>query len=155
MFERQKIKKTSGPKPGGFPECQRTHQPSKWVISQKSVIPSRRSRRRGIYAPRKMKSSLLPSLPCCFHSISFSFYDTFDGRQVAAPTFEMLVRFVGAATSRPKKPPLCKGGLWIVHQSNSSTNRNLNRRNEPSGSGKKRIDRHCARVVRRHCRLIN
>ena len=37
---------------------------------------------------------------CCFH-LSFSFYDTFDGRQVAAPTFEMLVRFVGAATSRP------------------------------------------------------
>ena len=23
---------------------------------------------------------------CCLHSISFSFYDTFDGRQVAAPT---------------------------------------------------------------------
>ena len=33
----------------------------------------------------------LPSLPSCFH-ISFSFYDTFDGRLVAAPTFEMLVR---------------------------------------------------------------
>ena len=37
---------------------------------------------------------------CSLH-ISFSFYDTFDGRQVAAPTFEMLVRFVGAAISRP------------------------------------------------------
>ena len=36
-----------------------------------------------------------------FHNISFSFYDTFDGRQIAAPTFETLVRFVGAAISRP------------------------------------------------------
>ena len=29
----------------------------------------------------------LPSLPCCFH-ISFSFYDTFDGRMISAPTFK-------------------------------------------------------------------
>ena len=56
----------------------------------------------------------------CFH-ISFSFYDTFDGRQIAAPTFEMLVRFVGAAISRPPynnftnyAVSICKQGKIIL-----------------------------------------
>ena len=52
----------------------------------------------------------------CFH-ISFSFYDTFDGRQVAAPTFEMLVRFVGAATSRPPYNNFTNYAVSICKQS--------------------------------------
>ena len=60
---------------------------------------------RSLYPP----PAALPSLPSCFH-ISFSFYDTFDGRQVAAPTCKnvgacLLGRRSAARNGRPSVAP--------------------------------------------------